>query len=768
MNNISCMENYFVVKRDGSKAPLNINKIKEVIKWAAKGIDVNTIELESTATLHMKDGIRTSDIQKILISSALNLTNLENNMKNLNWRLVAAKLNLLDMYKKAKITRNFKGFGYGQDFAEFVHNAVENNIYDSKIIEIYTDEELREVAKEIKMEFDFTFDYAGTNLLLNRYLMKKEGNVYELPQEMYLTISLLLASSEKKSERLEYAKKFYNAIAKKEISPATPILLNLRRPRGNLTSCFITAMDDSLTNIYYTLDQAAQISKNAGGVGINVSRIRGNGASIREYKGVAGGVTPWVKLVNDTAIAVNQLGSRQGAITVALDIWHKDIYQFLDLQTENGDQRKKCFDIFPQIVVNDLFMERVEKNEDWTLLEPHEILSKKGIQIAELYGEEFRRTYINLENDNTIKLKEKTNARNLFKQILKTLVETGLPFIFFKDVANEMNPNKHCGMIGNANLCTESFSNFKPSKVGEKNATFDNKSLNQKIELGEVHTCNLVSLNLAILEKENIPTATKLATRMLDNAIDLTKTPIPESQKHNDEYRILGIGCLGLADYLAKNSLDYTKESDHVEELFELIALSGVQESNKLSEERGHYQKFKGSEWSKGILFGKDKEWFEKNSKLKKEWVEIINKIKFNGIRNGGLFAIAPNTSTSLLLGVSASILPIYKKFFIDKNKTGAVPICPPYLSPKTFWFYKENQTIDQKKIIEMVSKIQKWTDQGISMELVINLNMGIKAKDLYDYYIMAWKKKCKAVYYIRSITLNAENKRKECVSCAN
>jgi len=762
------MEAYKIKKRDGSIVPLNIDKIKEAIEWAANGIDVNPLELESSASLHMREGISTSEIQKVLISTALNLTNLENNMKNLNWRFVAAKLFLLDIYKNAKRSRGFVGFGYVQDYAEFVHDAVDRGIYDKKILEFYSDEELRVASKEIKMEYDFTFDYAGMNLLANRYLMKKEGEMYELPQEMYLTVSLFLAAPEKKENRLEYAKLFYREIAKKNISPATPILLNLRRPGGNLTSCFITAMDDSLTNIYYTLDQAAQISKNAGGVGLNISRVRGHGATIKKYKGVGGGITPWVKLINDTAIAVNQLGSRQGAITVALDIWHKDIYYFLDLQTENGDQRKKCFDIFPQIVVNDLFMERVENNENWTLFEPNEVLKKKNIQLADLYGEEFKRVYLDLEADTSIELRETTNAKELFKQILKTLVETGLPYIFFKDAANEMNPNKHCGMIGNGNLCTESFSNFKPSEVGEKSASLDNSKMVQNVDLGEVHTCNLVSLNLARLDVNSIPRITRIAARILDNAIDITKTPIPESQKHNDEYRVLGIGCLGLADYLVKNKLDYTKASTHVENLFELIALNGVKASNDLAKERGVYKRYPGSDWSKGILFGKSKEWFENNSILSEQWIDVIESIKLHGMRNGGLFAVAPNTSTSLLLGATASVLPIYKKFFIDKNKSGAVPVCPPYLSQETFWLYKENQNLDQRHVIDMVSKIQKWTDQGISMELVLNLNMGVKAKDLYDYYIMAWKKKCKTVYYVRSITLNAEKSKEECISCAN
>lgn len=759
-------EELMIIKRDGSIRKFDISKIKKAIQWACIGIDVNPLELESKVHINVHHKMSTSQIQSTLISTALQLTNLENDMLNLNWRFVAARLLLLNMYKGAKRTRCYNSFGYGS-YYEFLKIATESGLYDSKILDTYTEDEILELEMERNANYDLEYDYAGMNLLNSRYLIRKDKLNFELPQDMFMSLSLLLAIPEDKSVRIKVAKEFYHEIAKRKISLATPILLNLRRKSGNLSSCFITSMDDSLDSIYYTLDQVAQISKNAGGVGVNLSRIRSKGSFIKGFKGASGGALPWVKLLNDTAVAVDQLGSRSGAVTVALDIWHKDIEDFLDLQTENGDHRKKSFDIFPQIVVSDLFMNRVENNEQWTLLDPHEIEKKYDILIAELYGSKFEEVYLKLEKDASLELSKQISAKDLFKRILRTVVETGMPYVFFKDTVNNLNPNKHAGFIGNANLCVESFSNFKPSNP--KSKSLDGNKLTQVIDAGEVHTCNLVSLNLAILRDNlsDIEKATALSVRILDNALELSASPIPESDIHNNTYRVLGVGVMGLSDYLVSKRIKYEESKEIVGKLFEKISYAGILASSNLAKSRGSYSAYSGSEWSKGIFFGKDDAWFKANSSMYDKWSELLSLVKKQGMRNGGLFAIAPNTSTSLLCGASASILPIYKKFFIDKASNGAVPVCPPNLNSETFWWYTENPNLDQLKVIDVVSEVQKWVDQGISMEIVLNIQKGISAKDIYNYYLTAWKKGCKTVYYVRSITLKADNS-KECVSCAN
>ncbi len=753
-----------IIKRTGKVVPFDVSRIKKVIEWACDGIDVNSLEFESKCHINIRNNMTTEQVQSVLISTALSMTNLDN-YKNLNWRFVAARLQLLNMYKNAKRIQGYDNFGYGS-YHDFLKLAISKGYYDFKILDEYSHEELLEMEQERNMEYDLGYDYAGMNLLRNRYLMKDDGRVFELPQDMYLTISLYLAMPEKKERRLEVAKKIYHAVASRKISLATPIVLNLRRVKGNLASCFIGAMDDDLNNIYYTLDQIAQISKNAGGVGINVSRVRCHGSYVKYQKGASGGVLPWVKLINDTAVAVDQLGSRSGAVTVALDVWHRDVEEFLEMQTENGDQRKKSFDIFPQLVVNDVFMSRVEENKMWTLFDPFEVRKKYGYELAELWGDKFKKVYHELEEDLELEFRKEISAKDIFKRFMKTVVETGMPYIFFKDTVNKMNPNKHLGFIGNANLCVESFSNFKPSVVEDKKLV--GTKITQNIETGEVHTCNLVSLNLAEIETDELEYITSLGVQILDNTIEVSEAPIPEAAYHNKKYRILGVGCMGLSDYIVKHNMKYEDAEDLVDELFERIAYSGLKASNELAKSRGVYPAYEGSDWSKGILLSKDAEWFKENSKMSDKWLDLISDIKDHGMRNGGIFAIAPNTSTSLLSGVSASVLPIFKKFFVDKAANGAVPICPPLLDDKTFWLYKENQHIDQNHVINIISKIQKWTDQGISMELVLNLEKGVNAKYIYGLYMNAWKKGCKTVYYVRSITPNANNLKEDCVSCAN
>lgn len=579
-----------------------------------------------------------------------------------------------------------------------------------------------------------------------------------------MCIAMLLAINEE--NRVLVAKSFYNALSLKKISLATPILANLRVPNGNLSSCFITAMDDNIESIFYNIDTIAKISKNGGGAGLNISRIRAKNSMVNGYHNASGGVIPWIKIINDTAVAVNQQGRRAGAVTVALDSWHLDIESFLELQTENGDQRGKAYDIYPQVVVSDLFMERVEKNLEWTLLDPYEIRMKYGVELCELYGEEFEEKYLEIEKDRDITLKKVVKARELFKEIMKTQIETGMPYIFFKDRANLMNHNNHVGMIGNGNLCMESFSNFSPSRDFKED--IDENSGVRKVNLGEVHTCNLVSLNLAEIEREELEKNVSIAVRILDNTIDLTKTPIKESDKHNKNYRAIGVGTMGLADYLAREYMIYEESILEIDELFEEIALYSLKSSALLAKERGSYPMFKGSQWDRGVFFQKYEKWYLENSKYSQKWKEVFELVKEYGIRNGELTAVAPNTSTSLLMGSTASVNPTFSRFYIEKNQKGAVPRVVKYLKDRS-WFYPEFKNVDPQTYVKIMGRIGKWTTQGVSMELIFDLNKNIRAKDIYDTLMTAWKEGCKSVYYIRTIqkSTNIMNEKEECESCS-
>lgn len=726
----------------------------EIIK-ICEGLEIDLQSFENYLDSIYSQDISSEKLQDILINYAVSMTSFEES----DWTYLAGKL--LMRKTQNEVLKN-RGFSYG-NFYETIKKMVELGVYDSRLKE-YGEEEIRELEKEIDISRDMIYDYAGANMFVNRYLLKYDGKIFELPQEVFMCIAMLLAINEE--NRVLVAKSFYNALSLKKISLATPILANLRVPNGNLSSCFITAMDDNIESIFYNIDTIAKISKNGGGAGLNISRIRAKNSMVNGYHNASGGVIPWIKIINDTAVAVNQQGRRAGAVTVALDSWHLDIESFLELQTENGDQRGKAYDIYPQVVVSDLFMERVEKNLEWTLLDPYEIRMKYGVELCELYGEEFEEKYLEIEKDRDITLKKVVKARELFKEIMKTQIETGMPYIFFKDRANLMNHNNHVGMIGNGNLCMESFSNFSPSRDFKED--IDENSGVRKVKLGEVHTCNLVSLNLAEIEREELEKNVSIAVRILDNTIDLTKTPIKESDKHNKNYRAIGVGTMGLADYLAREYMIYEESILEIDELFEEIALYSLKSSALLAKERGSYPMFKGSQWDRGVFFQKDEKWYLENSKFSQKWKEVFELVKEYGIRNGELTAVAPNTSTSLLMGSTASVNPTFSRFYIEKNQKGAVPRVVKYLKDRS-WFYPEFKNVDPQTYVKIMGRIGKWTTQGVSMELIFDLNKNIRAKDIYDTLMTAWKEGCKSVYYIRTIqkSTNIMNEKEECESCS-
>lgn len=726
----------------------------EIIK-ICEGLEIDLQSFEKYHDSIYSQDISSEKLQDILINYAVSMTSFEES----DWTYLAGKL--LMRKTQNEVLKN-RGFSYG-NFYETIKKMVELGVYDSRLKE-YGEEEIRELEKEIDISRDMIYDYAGANMFVNRYLLKYDGKIFELPQEVFMCIAMLLAINEE--NRVLVAKSFYNALSLKKISLATPILANLRVPNGNLSSCFITAMDDNIESIFYNIDTIAKISKNGGGAGLNISRIRAKNSMVNGYHNASGGVIPWIKIINDTAVAVNQQGRRAGAVTVALDSWHLDIESFLELQTENGDQRGKAYDIYPQVVVSDLFMERVEKNLEWTLLDPYEIRMKYSVELCELYGEEFEEKYLEIEKDRDITLKKVVKARELFKEIMKTQIETGMPYIFFKDRANLMNHNNHVGMIGNGNLCMESFSNFSPSRDFKED--IDENSGVRKVKLGEVHTCNLVSLNLAEIEREELEKNVSIAVRILDNTIDLTKTPIKESDKHNKNYRAIGVGTMGLADYLAREYMIYEESILEIDELFEEIALYSLKSSALLAKERGSYPMFKGSQWDRGVFFQKDEKWYLENSKFSQKWKEVFELVKEYGIRNGELTAVAPNTSTSLLMGSTASVNPTFSRFYIEKNQKGAVPRVVKYLKDRS-WFYPEFKNVDPQTYVKIMGRIGKWTTQGVSMELIFDLNKNIRAKDIYDTLMTAWKEGCKSVYYIRTIqkSTNIMNEKEECESCS-
>ncbi|MEI1375284.1 ribonucleoside-diphosphate reductase subunit alpha [Nostoc sp. UHCC 0926] len=735
-----------VIRRDGSTTSLEINKIRTVVNWACCGLSTNSIALEAHLTTRLRPGITTREIQDNLIRCALDLCSPEEP----DWRYVAGRLHIWSLWKDTKVSRGYQ-YGY---YARTVHFKVLEGQYDRRIL-TYSPEELEIANTWINPDWDADYDYAGAVLLTKRYLLANE-----LPQEAFLTCALLIASVETPDKRLTWAKQFYEAIAHRQISLATPILANLRIPNGSLASCFITAMDDNLESIFGGIHDAARISKNGGGVGVNLSRIRATGSWVMGKANASGGVVPWIKLLNDTAIAVNQGGRRAGAVTVSLDVWHLDLPEFLEMQTESGDGRRKAYDVFPQLVVSDEFMRRVAADTEWTLVDPYEVRTRLGIELASTWGEAFERAYLQIEAslDNSITLYKRVNARLLLKQVMRTQLETGMPYLWFKDTANRANPNQHQGYIPGGNLCQESWSNVKPGE--------------------EAHTCNLVSINLANLENEQRAEICQIAVRILDNTIELTSPPFAASATHNAKYRTIGVGCMGLADWLAKRHLTYTHLQE-ISDLFEDIGYYCTAASMELAQERGAYPAFGGSEWSKGHLIGaKPVDWFKQHASQPERFLQLSQDIKQHGIRNSHITAIAPNTSSSLVQGCTASVLPVYSKFFYEKWAKGSVPIAPPYIRDH-LWFYVENKTLDQKKVVKAIATIQQWIDTGISMELLFNLNAGVyfpdeperslTALDIFETLMLAWELGCKAIYYIRTVQKDSfKESNEQCVACAS
>jgi ribonucleoside-diphosphate reductase alpha chain len=575
-----------VTKRNGHKEPFDIQKIKDMLQWACEGLDVSPLQLESSLTVTLKDGVSTKEIHQNSVQISTSLIDVETP----DWRYVAGRLHVGGYTKDVETIR---GFGYGST-KKFVEYQQSRGVYDKNIT--FTDEEYEFADHLIDPEFDMLFDIAGATALTDRYCLSNE-----LPQEMFLIISMLVAKQLEKMygfDFYEFTAAIYIALGSLELSASTPILLNLRRPNANLSSCYIIKPSDDMGSIYDRIKDLAMISKHAGGVGFNLDSIRGCGSYIKNVKGAASGVVPLVKVLNDTAVYVNQEGKRAGAVSPSISAWHIDVIDFLDIQLEEGDFRRKSFDVMPQIVYNDLFFERCDEDKDWTMFDPYELKTVLGIDLSTLHGEEFKKAYLlceSMKGDGELRITRTIRARDLFKAHYKASRISGMPYVTFKDTIQKGNPNKHAGVIYGANICVESFSNFEEDKLS--------------------HVCNLVSVNIARCIRptheetyDRLFEVSKLCTYFLDATLELGNPPIDSAKAHNDIYRSIGVGGLGLADYMAFYGLSYETESGREEasKIMELISGGAVDASATLAERSEPYAKFEGSEWEKGNLLGRD------------------------------------------------------------------------------------------------------------------------------------------------------------------
>lgn len=704
-----------------------------------------------------KPGMSHKEAIDTLIKAAVELTTPEAPA----WEMISARI--LSYRAEQKIKKQEDEIGIDGFYNKLKYMTSEG-LYGEYILQNYTEEEINEAATFIKEERNKLLNYSGLDLLLKRYVIKNyAGKAIERVQEMYLGIALHLAMPEQKENRLMWVHRIYDMLSKLEVTMATPTLSNARKPNHQLSSCFIDTVPDSLDGIYRSLDNFSQVSKFGGGMGMYFGKVRATGGNIRGFKGVAGGVIRWMRLVNDTAVAVDQLGMRQGAVAVYLDVWHKDLPEFLQLRTNNGDDRMKAHDIFPAVCYPDLFWKMADENLDqnWYLFCPNEIMRIKGYCLEDCYGEEWERKYLDCVNDQRL-TRRVISIKDIIRLVLRSAVETGTPFTFNRDTVNRTNPNHHKGMIYCSNLCTEIAQNMAPIETVSKTIeTKDGETIVvTTTKPGEFVVCNLASLSLGRLpleDEEQMREKVATIVRALDNVISLNFYPVPYAEITNQKYRSIGLGISGYHHALAKRRIKWESEEhlQFMDKVFETINRSAILASSNLAKEKGSYQYFEGSDWQTGLYF--DKRGYDSD-----EWKEVRKTVALQGMRNAYLLAVAPTSSTSIIAGTTAGLDPIMKRFFLEEKKGSMLPRVAPELSDETYWMYKSAYLINQKWSIKASGVRQRHIDQAQSMNLYITNDFTMR--QVLDLYLLAWKSGVKTIYYVRSKSLEVE----ECESCAS
>ena len=703
----------------------------------------------------MKEGMDTEARLGALVKAAVELTSQEAP----GWEFIAARL--LDHRFHRRLRQELSERQIG-DFYEKLCYLVKEGLYGDYILEHYSREELLMAAGFMDEERDKLLNYSGLDLMISRYTIHThKGTVLETPQEMFLGIALHLAMEEKQ-DRMEWVRRFYDMLSRLQVTMATPTMSNARKPYHQLSSCFIDTVPDSLKGIFRSINNFAMVSKFGGGMGLYFGKVRAKGGSIRGFEGAAGGVVRWIRIVNDTAVAVDQLGMRQGAVAVYLDAWHRDLPEFLNLRTNNGDDRMKAHDVFPAVCYPDLFwrMAKEDLNQDWHLMCPHDILMTKGYALEDYYGEEWEKRYLDCVEDPRIE-KRTICLKEIVRLILRSVVETGTPFTFNRDIVNRANPNGHAGIIYCSNLCTEIAQNMKPieSLQTEIQTRDGDPVVVSTTKPGDFVVCNLASLSLGHLPVEDeaaMREVVRTAVRALDNVIDLNFYPLPYAKLTNRRYRSIGLGCSGYHHMLAKAGIMWESQEhlDFVDRVFETINYAAIEASADLAEEKGSYALFEGSDWQTGA-------YFEKRGYEGKKWEALRRKVAEQGMRNAYLLAIAPTGSTSILAGTTAGVDPVMNKFFLEEKKGSMLPRVAPELGPDTYWYYKNAHYIDQSWSVRACGIRQRHIDQAQSVNLYITNDYTLR--QVLNLYIEAWEAGVKTLYYVRSKSLEVE----ECESCS-
>ena len=747
-------------ERDAAEADATAAALKDALRRIQHDFTDDAYSLTSLRGRYLsflKEDMDTDARLAALVRAAVELTAQDAP----RWEHIAGRLLAFSFSRSLAREEAARGI---QSFYDKLVYLTDRDLYGDYILAGYTREELERAAGFMVPARDELFSYSGLDLLIKRYVIGTHDHVpLESVQEMFLGIALHLALREPAEVRLTWVQRFYDTLSTLKLTMATPTMSNARKPDHQLSSCFIDTVPDSLIGIYRSIDNFAQVSKYGGGMGMYLGHVRATGGQIRGFKGVAGGVIRWIRVINDTAVAVDQLGVRQGAVAVYLDAWHRDLPEFLQLRTNNGDERMKAHDVFPAVCYPDLFWRMADQDmdQDWYLMCPHDIETVRGYRLEDYFGEEWERRYRECVADPRIE-KRTISIKDLVRLILKSAVETGTPFAFMRDTVNRMNPNPQAGIIYCSNLCTEICQNTSEIAEVSREVVTENGDtvVVTTTRPGDFVVCNLASLTLGRLpveDDEAMGEVVETAVRALDNVIDLNFYALPYARLTNHRYRSIGLGVSGYHHMLAQRGVAWESE-EHVQladEVFERISYHAIAASERLAEERGSYERFAGSDWETGAFF-------DKRGYTGGRWDELRRRVAEHGLRNAYLIAIAPTSSTSIVSGTTPGIDPIMRKFFLEEKKGAMLPRVAPDLSPATFWYYKPAHTIDQLWSVRAAGARQRHIDQAQSMNLYITNEYTMR--QVFTLYLEAWRAGVKTIYYVRSKSLEVE----ECESCAS
>ncbi len=758
--------------RDGTNKPLNQKRLQQIVEEAVKGLREVSAEQVMKDTLHsVYEGMSEDDLYATLVLSARAMIDREPDYSQVSARLLLDNLRreaLSHVYGyEQEATQSEMSELYGDYFKNYIKKAVEYELLDGELLRY----DLDKLAQAIEPDRDYQFAYLGLQTLYDRYFIHQDSTRIELPQAFFMRVAMGLASNE--INREERSIEFYRLLSSFDFMSSTPTLFNSATSRPQLSSCYLTTVPDDLDGIFSSLKDNALLSKFAGGLGNDWTRVRGLGSHIKGTNGKSQGVVPFLKVANDTAVAVNQGGKRKGAMCAYLETWHIDIEDFIELRKNTGDERRRTHDMNTANWVPDLFMKRVAEEQDWTLFSPEE-----APDLHDLFGRAFDKAYVAYEEKaarGEIKLFKTVNALELWRKMLGMLFETGHPWITFKDPCNVRYTNQHMGVVHSSNLCTEITLH-----------TNDN----------EIAVCNLGSVNLAAhvdengLNMEKLETTINTAMRMLDNVVDYNYYSVPQARNSNLRHRPVGLGIMGFQDALYKQGIAYNGEKAvaFADTSMEAVSYFAIKASSDLAAERGQYSSYEGSLWSQGILpldasnkmIEERGNYIECDSSSTLDWDSLRKTVLKQGMRNSNCLAIAPTATISNICGVSQSIEPTYQNLYVKSNLSGEFTVVNPYLvrelKERKLWdevmvndlkyydgsilnidripdelkvLYATAFEIDTRWLIEAGSRRQKWIDQSQSLNLYMLEPSGKKLDQLYK---LAWVRGLKTTYYLRSM----------------